>query len=126
MKKRRGNWLAIVFLSIIIGFALSASILYSQYEERPVIGKCTTDVGLDALKHTYVYLGASSKVFEAKDALTEQGLFVDLFTNSSELAELIDNEGFPYKAEYFAVTSAQEPTRYLITTTTGSDLWVEP
>ena len=75
--------------------------------------------------HTYVYLGATSKLYKDEKSTIPTGIFLDIFGNV-DLAELIDNEGFPYKMEYFAVTSSAREVRYLFTTESGSSYWVEP
>ena len=121
-------------IGAIVVFNVQPNSVGDTVTERIEIGGETTDATGDGEATdtttvtrtvTFVYLGASSKLYKSEDATSSCGIFLDTFENV-ELAELIDSAGFPYKQEYVAVTSSADPVRYMIKTVSGETFWVEP
>lgn len=124
--KKKNNLAFIIFVTVIVTMAACFTLQYLQSKNDHIIGETVSETGTDGLHHTYVYLGASSKTYETECSPNKMGIFLETFEDVSDLAEFIDGNSFPYKAEYFATTSATDPVRYMLKTDTGSTFWVEP
>ena len=111
----------------VLDNSLPKSIGDTVVEKIEIDGEPIVETGKTPITRTvtYVYLGACSKLYSSEDATTSCGIFFDTF-ESSQLAELIDSNAFPYKQEYVALTSSSNPARYMIKLENGTIYWVEP
>ena len=120
----------IIIIVIALVSAVIGAVIFSLCQTLilPDIGDTVSDTGEDGAVHNFVYVGATTKLYVSDNSSESIGVFLDIFDDihsNEDLADLIDNSGFPYELEYQAVTVAT-PARYMIRTDSGSTYWIEP
>ena len=105
--KKKITTVFITFIITAIICSIAAFIVVTEVYQPNYIGQTGTETievtdanGSVTGKNitSYVFLGANSKLYEDEDATTSYGIFLDTFEDG-ELAELIDNNQFPYQQE---------------------------